>query len=216
MTPRVPPEYEEFRRKQILEAAWDVFAERGYHAATMREIAARLDLSTGVIYNYFKGKEAIVAALHERSLNSNAELFERLAQKETAGEALASLFEEYSACVDLGDSRKHARANLSLVAEALSQEELRSKTCSIYDLIRKALSAIAEAGISRKEVSSAVDPAAFAELMMAVFTGLQVRAALTDDWDYAYYLREAGKMLLGNIWRDSGPSMHPDKGADRA
>jgi TetR/AcrR family transcriptional repressor of uid operon len=212
MTPKVPPHYEEFRRQQILEAAWKLFGEKGYRATTIRDMAAELGLSTGVIYNYFESKEQIITALQERSLRNNAEMFEGLAQNATARDALTLLFEEYAHCIEQEDSRSHARANLSLLAEGLAQEDLRAKASSIYDLIGKALSEIAEAGVRRSELSATVDPSVFAELMLAVFTGLQVRAALTRDWDYAYYLRECGKILLGNVWRRSGSSASAGRG----
>lgn len=44
------------RREDILLAARQVFAERGYHAATLEEIAARADFGKGTLYNYFRSK----------------------------------------------------------------------------------------------------------------------------------------------------------------
>lgn len=50
------------RRQQILDAALDVFAEQGYDAATTKDIAARADVTHGLIYFYFKNKEDLFAA----------------------------------------------------------------------------------------------------------------------------------------------------------
>ena len=47
------------RRQALLEAAEDVFAERGFSRATMAEIAARAGYSAGNLYNVFAGKEAL-------------------------------------------------------------------------------------------------------------------------------------------------------------
>ena len=58
----------ESRRSTILDAAFTLFAERGYHAVTMREIAAAVGGSTGVLYHWFPGKEAIFDALLEREV----------------------------------------------------------------------------------------------------------------------------------------------------
>ncbi len=44
------------RRQQILEAAIQVFAEKGFHRATIKEIARAADLADGTIYNYFENK----------------------------------------------------------------------------------------------------------------------------------------------------------------
>jgi len=52
-------------RAAILDAARVVFAERGYEAASVRDIIRRTDLASGTFYNYFASKEAIAAALAE-------------------------------------------------------------------------------------------------------------------------------------------------------
>jgi AcrR family transcriptional regulator len=49
----------------ILDAAEDVFAVEGLHAARMTEIAARAGVSVGTLYNHFDDQEALLAALLE-------------------------------------------------------------------------------------------------------------------------------------------------------
>lgn len=51
------------RRRAILSAAKRVFAERGYHATTIADVAKAADLSYGSIYWYFDSKEALFQAL---------------------------------------------------------------------------------------------------------------------------------------------------------
>src|SRR4051794_1460766 len=54
------------RPQEILEAALAVFAERGFAAARMEQIAARAGVSKGTIYLYFDSKESVFRALvHE-------------------------------------------------------------------------------------------------------------------------------------------------------
>ncbi|MET9799699.1 ScbR family autoregulator-binding transcription factor [Streptomyces sp. NPDC006368] len=52
-------------KRSILEAAADVFGERGYDAASTNEILARAGLTRGALYHHFPSKEAIAAALVE-------------------------------------------------------------------------------------------------------------------------------------------------------
>jgi len=47
------------RRKEILEAATRLFARKGYHGATMSEIAKEAEFSTGSLYNFFQNKEEL-------------------------------------------------------------------------------------------------------------------------------------------------------------
>jgi len=51
------------RRQEILDAAAAVIAERGYLAASMKEIAERLSMGPGSLYHYFESKEAALAAI---------------------------------------------------------------------------------------------------------------------------------------------------------
>lgn len=46
--------------QRILEAATQLFYEKGYHAATMREVAAAVGIKAGSLYNHFPGKEDLL------------------------------------------------------------------------------------------------------------------------------------------------------------
>lgn len=50
-------------RQELLEKAFSLFAERGYAAVTMRDIAKELKVSTGTLYHYFPTKEALFQGL---------------------------------------------------------------------------------------------------------------------------------------------------------
>ena len=54
------------RVSALLESAVATFAQKGYEAATMTEIAARADTAIGSLYQFFPSKEAVAAALFER------------------------------------------------------------------------------------------------------------------------------------------------------
>ncbi|HVZ75368.1 MAG TPA: helix-turn-helix domain-containing protein [Polyangia bacterium] len=71
----------------ILDAAEEVFADAGLHAAHMGEIAAKAGTSVGTLYNHFEDREALLAALMEAR---HAELVARIdaALVENAGRPL--------------------------------------------------------------------------------------------------------------------------------
>lgn len=50
-------------RKELLNQCFDLFAERGYAALTMRQIAQGLGVSTGTLYHYFPSKEGLFEQL---------------------------------------------------------------------------------------------------------------------------------------------------------
>jgi AcrR family transcriptional regulator len=62
----VQEKLESLRREQILEAAVKVFAEKGFRAAKMQEVANAAGISNGTVYNYFRSKDEVLLALLER------------------------------------------------------------------------------------------------------------------------------------------------------
>ncbi len=65
--------------ERILTAAGELFADRGYPDTTTNLIAERAGVSVGSLYQFFAGKEEILAALHDKwTARLGAELDERL------------------------------------------------------------------------------------------------------------------------------------------
>ncbi len=60
-------------RTAIIDAALQLFRERGYEATTMRAIAAEADVSLGNAYYYFKSKEHLIQAFYDRTQLEHAE-----------------------------------------------------------------------------------------------------------------------------------------------
>jgi AcrR family transcriptional regulator len=60
--PRVSQEHEQAVRDRIVRAALQVFAERGFHRATMQDIVRASGLSVGAIYTYFRSKSELILA----------------------------------------------------------------------------------------------------------------------------------------------------------
>jgi AcrR family transcriptional regulator len=125
----------------LMAAATEVFAESGYDAATMTEIAARAGASIGSLYQFFPTKELIAEALHAQNSDDLAEMLAGLAPRVAGkpGGALADvLFRDLSgfltthpAFVTLADRRdidkkrkKKTRARLrGQIAALLAQAD---------------------------------------------------------------------------------------------
>ncbi len=60
-------------RERILEAALALFAERGYEATTMRDVAREAGASLGLAYRYFASKEEFALALYMRLAEESEE-----------------------------------------------------------------------------------------------------------------------------------------------
>jgi AcrR family transcriptional regulator len=68
------------RPQEILEAALAVFADKGFAASRMDDIAARARVSKGTIYLYFESKEAVFQALVQEMLGPQLARFGDLAK----------------------------------------------------------------------------------------------------------------------------------------
>ncbi|MBV1829259.1 TetR/AcrR family transcriptional regulator [Komagataeibacter sp. AV436] len=69
------------RVAELLAAASDLMAERGYEATTMAEIAARAGAKIGSLYRFFPNKEAIAETLLQQHIMALHDEYEMLAQR---------------------------------------------------------------------------------------------------------------------------------------
>lgn len=159
----------EQRREEILDVARECFAEKGFNATTMVEVARRTGMSVGNLYNYFHGKAAIVECLAEREVKKLADQVARLKySKPTRQERLQHLCDIALASMDM----KRARVTLEIFAEAVHNDQLRQIIVRSDDKIRELLAQMyrsyGDADDKWLEVRITVD--------MAVMDGLAIRA----------------------------------------
>ncbi len=80
-------------RGRVLQAARDLFMERGYEAATIRDIAARAGLSTGAVFASFSDKADLFKAVLAEDLERQLELLEAVQSVDLpVKQALLTLF----------------------------------------------------------------------------------------------------------------------------
>jgi AcrR family transcriptional regulator len=141
----------EARRTEILRAASRVFRRRGLAAAGMREIAEEADVSPGILYYYFSGKDEILLFCQERTLEH------MLAAVEAARALPASSAERLRGVLQahvhaMLDELEGATAHLEV--EALP-EELRAPVMEKRDRYERAVRALVAEGIKRGEFAKA-------------------------------------------------------------
>ena len=200
MTPKLPKEYSDLRKQQILMAAWECFVDKGYSETTVREIAKRMNASTGVIYNFFKGKEEILEAIQEWSLENNKQIFNQMGREDSVREAMEKFFENNFECGPIEDIKKSLRGNISVLSEGLRKQNIRAVFNSSYEFMEENLSRFFRAGKAKKEILSNVDPKAMAGFFIALLLGLQLQLALVDRLDMGVYIENIKKILFANVW----------------
>lgn len=200
MAPKMPQEYFDLRRQQILKAAWECFADKGSRETTIRDIAREMKVSTGVIYNYFKSKEEIIEALHTWSMENKAKLFEDLAKKDSPRKSLEDLFRLSFECCLESDFKKSMRADINVWADALKSMHLIEKFNIQHEYLKNKIAAFIRDGIEKGEFRSCVNPESYAEFVIAVIIGIQVQGALVHDFSVGTNFKNIKTVLFSNNW----------------
>ena len=78
-------------KKRILEAAKELFMEKGFEATSMRNIAEKIDFSPTTLYIYYKDKNDIIYALHREGFKILASRFKVLTKVENPFERLTAM-----------------------------------------------------------------------------------------------------------------------------
>lgn len=88
---KVPPRVRmsgQERREQLLDVGRKLFADKGFEAVSVEEIAAKAGVSKPVVYEHFGGKEGLYAVVVDREMNH---LLDSVSEALTAGSARALL-----------------------------------------------------------------------------------------------------------------------------
>src|SRR5256885_12542768 len=89
------------KRTRIMDAAIKVFAEHGFHTATVAEIARAAGVADGTIYLYFKGKDDLLLRLFDEKMTALlAEARNELARERTAPARLSRFIQLHLALVE--------------------------------------------------------------------------------------------------------------------
>jgi AcrR family transcriptional regulator len=174
----------EARRNQILDAAAAVFAEKGFHHTTTKDIAGKAGIAEGTIYNYFDSKDDLLIGM-----------MARLAELETLGDELTQALQ--------GDVRdffvamfRHRVESLeqaqgilrAILPEVIANAELREHyyqrfVLRVAGLLEQYVRARIEMGHIRP-----VDAALATRAVQSMFVGLIIMRILGDEtlregWD---------------------------------
>jgi AcrR family transcriptional regulator len=78
-------EEKERRRAEIIDAAEQLYAEKGWDAVTMDQVAKTARLSRALVYVYFRDKEELLFAIGERAMQLMRERFEAAVARHPLG-----------------------------------------------------------------------------------------------------------------------------------
>jgi AcrR family transcriptional regulator len=188
-------------RQKVLDAARQLFAERGYEPATIRDIAKGAGMSTGAVFANFQDKAELFEAVLSTDMVKLAETMKAAAATEgsTRARLLSALGAGYH------DSLEQLPLVQAVIARSWFQpvaSEMRTR-----DAIKPILSVVTEAlqaGVREGELRQDIDVRLLGELIYDAFLSNYRRAAY-DGWTTAQLTERVGKqadvILAGAISR---------------
>ncbi|WP_105968005.1 TetR/AcrR family transcriptional regulator [Streptomyces geranii] len=180
------------RREEILDAALEVFAARGYRRASIDAVAERAGLTRQGVLHYFPSKKRLLQALLQRR--------EDLAREHLADHVYKDLPSLVAAVV----TYDHQNAGLvqihsALVAEGLIGDDSAHAFChDRYRTIRD--NTVAHlTKLYGDRLPSGLTPRAAASALVAMLDGMQLQWLMDDEQsDYPEIMRDVMTLLIGS------------------
>jgi AcrR family transcriptional regulator len=151
------PEAKQRTQDRLIAAAREVFLDRGFHAASVSEIADQAGYTTGAIYSNFGGKDELFLAMLDAELSERA-----LAQRERLMEAAS--FEEMArgAARDLHRAGARDPAMTPLIVEfwtyAAPKPKLRKRASGLHERQIRWIADVLREGCERHGVRLRLSP----------------------------------------------------------
>ena len=178
-------------RQKVLDAARQLFGERGYEPATIRDIAKGAGMSTGAVFANFQDKAELFEAVLSTDMVKLAETLKTAAAAETTvkGRLLAALTAGYHASLE----------QLPLVQAVVARSwfqpvaaEMRSRD-AIKPLVAIVTDAL-QAGVADRELRQDADVRLLGEMIYDAWLS-NYRHAAYDSWTIQQLTTQIGKQI---------------------
>jgi len=168
-------------RRRLLDAAESVFARRGFHGASVDEIAAEAGATSGALYSNFSSKEDLFLALFEERIASDVSDYTQIVGAGT------TLDEQIRGIADHWMAILHERPDyfpllIEFWAYALREQQLRERLADRFTALREASARLLLEGAKQRGISpSASFGERFGLLISALGNGLALEKLVNPD-----------------------------------
>jgi len=169
------PEQNERNRTLVLDAARRIFLARGYHGATVEEIADEAGFSRGVVYSQFGTKADLFLALLERRMHQRAARTAELAAALSGEDGAVTLME--GAADRDSDDPGWGLLLIEFRVHAARDPELNKRYATAHQQTVERMAAVLGAIYGRAGQVPPLPSAHLAELMLALSSGVRLEQA---------------------------------------
>ncbi|MBL8300675.1 MAG: TetR/AcrR family transcriptional regulator [Rhodanobacteraceae bacterium] len=185
------PELQQQRRQQILDGAERCFRAKGFHQASMQDIAREAGVSMGLLYRYFENKEAIVASFATTDSAGVIALIDELAASQRPVEFIPGMIRRLARESADPDTM---RLYTEVFAESLRNPRLFTALSESEDGVRQAMISAIKSQQAAGRLAQ-LDAGALADLLFGLVDGISLRATLVRQFKPAVAERLIGTML---------------------
>lgn len=189
------------RKKQIVQAAYEVIAEKGYYNFTMIDIAKRAGVSSGLIHHYFKDKENMLVTL----LREMQQTVRTYTEKDVARVAdpklkLDTFMNHAFGLVER--QREYLYVTYDFLTQIKFNERMRRIMSKLYRGYRQTMIDIVREG-KEKGVFKDVDEHYIAALFISIMLGIELQYVVDNtSFFYRDYTARAKKNIFDLILTD--------------
>lgn len=177
---KIDLERQQAKRQQILKAARDCFARRGFHATSTAEICATAGMSPGNLFHYFNSKNAIIEAIVEEERQETATYF---AQALAAPDPLGALLDFLDLIMTLAADDSYSRLALEIAAEAMRNPTVRALVETNDSETRAAIASLVKGAMAGRQIDADIHPEQAATWIAALIDGVFSRLSMDRHFD---------------------------------
>ena len=152
------------RRKQILKAAVETFAEKGFHATRVSDVARRAGVAYGLIYHYFSSKDDLLESIFQ----DNWSIFLKVLEELHADASLPAVEKLARVAGLLVDALQVVPATMQVIIREVSRSArfVQPEKLRAFDAAFDAIEAIIGQGQEAGQIDAEIDRRVAAHMFM--------------------------------------------------
>ena len=198
------------KKNRIIEAAAQIFAQKGYAGASVADIALKAGIGKGTIYEYFKSKEDLFFAVFEWFI-WQTDAVAKVGISALGGSAAERLKALSDSIVGMWDEIEDAFILTMEFWAASSSSQLRDRIKeafrNLYKKFRGTVVSLIKDGIDRGEFRPDVKPEPIAAALVGTWDALFLQAWFEENFDPAKTAEEFLKVLIQGLAKYPGKNL---------
>ena len=188
----------ENRKKQILNAAFEVFVKKGYAKTTMDDIVLASKLSKGALYHYYGSKKKLFLSLIDHwEIYTFKDFYDKRSQNKKASDILRFFGENV---INTLNKKKHAYiAEIEFRAMSIQDVEIKKRSNILYGKLLDLFEKVLRKGIKDNEFKN-LNIRKTAMAILAIFQGISW-FVITDEKSVSAddYITDSIELIIDSI-----------------